>query len=141
MYSVGTLKTGGRRFKSFLRNCFCIWPKRIHPVSFPFWFIAWLKKCFQRDNTHDCQIMINHWTSIARTSQKTCANFCNCFVFLYQANDRKNKLTDSYDLQRYLSDYRDLMSWISSMKTLVCSDELAKDVTSAEALLERHQVK
>ncbi|XP_033642967.1 spectrin alpha chain, non-erythrocytic 1-like isoform X2 [Asterias rubens] len=56
-----------------------------------------------------------------------------------RANDRKNKLTDSYDLQRYLSDYRDLMSWISSMKTLVCSDELAKDVTSAEALLERHQ--
>ncbi len=56
-----------------------------------------------------------------------------------RANNRKNKLTDSYDLQRYLSDYRDLMSWISSMKTLVCSDELAKDVTSAEALLERHQ--
>ncbi|XP_022101019.1 spectrin alpha chain, non-erythrocytic 1-like isoform X4 [Acanthaster planci] len=56
-----------------------------------------------------------------------------------RANDRKNKLTDSYDLQRFLSDYRDLMSWISSMKTLVCSDELAKDVTSAEALLERHQ--
>lgn len=36
--------------------------------------------------------------------------------------------------------YRDLTSWINSMMTLVSSDELAKDVTGAEALLERHQV-
>ena len=47
---------------------------------------------------------------------------------------------DSYDLQRFLSDFRDLMSWTNGMKTLVASDELAKDVTGAEALLERHQV-
>lgn len=52
---------------------------------------------------------------------------------------RKEKLLDSYDLQRFLSDYRDLMSWISSMKGLIASDELATDVTGAEALLERHQ--
>jgi spectrin alpha len=31
------------------------------------------------------------------------------------------------------------MSWISSMKGLIASDELANDVTGAEALLERHQ--
>lgn len=36
--------------------------------------------------------------------------------------------------------YRDLTSWINSMMSLVSSDELAKDVTGAEALLERHQV-
>ena len=42
---------------------------------------------------------------------------------------RKEKLLDSYDLQRFLSDYRDLMSWISSMKGLIESDELATDVT------------
>jgi len=35
---------------------------------------------------------------------------------------------------------RDLMSWIKSMMALVSSDELAKDVTGAEALLERHKV-
>ena len=52
---------------------------------------------------------------------------------------RKEKLLDSYDLQRFISDYRDLMSWISSMKGLIASDELANDVTGAEALLERHQ--
>merc|ERR1719209_228743 len=32
---------------------------------------------------------------------------------------RKEKLLDSFDLQRFLSDYRDLMSWISSMKGLI----------------------
>ncbi len=56
-----------------------------------------------------------------------------------KATLRKEKLLDSYDLQRFLSDYRDLMSWISSMKGLIGSDELATDVTGAEALLERHQ--
>ncbi|KAK6636692.1 hypothetical protein RUM43_010354 [Polyplax serrata] len=56
-----------------------------------------------------------------------------------KANNRKEKLLDSYDLQRFLSDYRDLMSWITSMMGLVSSEELANDVTGAEALLERHQ--
>ena len=56
-----------------------------------------------------------------------------------KANLRKVKLLDSYDLQRFLSDYRDLMSWVSSMKSLICTDELATDVTGAEALLERLQ--
>lgn len=57
-----------------------------------------------------------------------------------KANNRKEKLLDSYDLQRFLSDYRDLMAWINSMMGLVASEELASDVTGAEALLERHQV-
>jgi len=57
-----------------------------------------------------------------------------------KADARKVKLLDSYDLQRFLSDYRDLTSWINSMMALVSSDELAKDVTGAEALLERHQM-
>jgi len=46
---------------------------------------------------------------------------------------------DSYDFQRFLSTYRDLTGWVSSMQALVSSDELAKDVGSAETLLERHQ--
>lgn len=57
-----------------------------------------------------------------------------------KANLRKEKLLDSYDLQRFLSDYRDLMAWINSMMSLVSSEELANDVTGAEALIERHQV-
>ncbi|XP_059141379.1 spectrin alpha chain-like isoform X3 [Physella acuta] len=57
-----------------------------------------------------------------------------------KADARKVKLLDAYDLQRFLSDYRDLTSWINSMMALVSSDELARDVTGAEALLERHQM-
>lgn len=71
-----------------------------------------------------------------------------------KSNSRKDKLLDSYDYQRFLSDYRDLMQWIgeaismrpsmansiaAGMNQLVASDELANDVTGAEALLERHQ--
>lgn len=56
-----------------------------------------------------------------------------------KANNRKEKLLDSYDYQRYLSDYRDLQQWIATMNQLVSSQELANDVTGAEALLERHQ--
>lgn len=56
-----------------------------------------------------------------------------------KANNRKEKLLDSYDYQRFLSDFRDLMQWTSAMNQLVSSDELANDVTGAEALLERHQ--
>lgn len=77
-----------------------------------------------RDNTYMKQREINEeWTQLT-----------------LKANSRKEKLLDSYDLQRFLSDYRDLMSWINSMMGLVSSDELASDVTGAEALLERHQV-
>uniref|UniRef100_UPI00358EF662 spectrin alpha chain, non-erythrocytic 1 isoform X2 n=1 Tax=Myxine glutinosa TaxID=7769 RepID=UPI00358EF662 len=56
-----------------------------------------------------------------------------------RANERKNRLSDSHDLQRFLTDFRDLMSWMNGIRGLVSSEELAKDVTGAEALLERHQ--
>ncbi|CAG2257396.1 SPTA [Mytilus edulis] len=52
-----------------------------------------------------------------------------------QINEQWNTLTARF-LELF---FRDLTSWINSMMTLVSSDELAKDVTGAEALLERHQ--
>ncbi|OUC44771.1 spectrin repeat-containing domain protein, partial [Trichinella nativa] len=55
-----------------------------------------------------------------------------------KANNRKEKLLDSYDYQRFLSDCRDLQRWNNNTMVLVNSDELANDVTGAEALLERH---
>lgn len=58
-----------------------------------------------------------------------------------KANNRKEKLLDSYDLQRFLNDHRDLMAWMNSMLGLVTSTELASDVTGSEALIERHQVR
>ncbi|CAH3114647.1 unnamed protein product [Porites lobata] len=56
-----------------------------------------------------------------------------------QAAARKGKLRDSYDYFNFLNEFRDLMSWINGIMALVTSDELAKDVASAEALLDRHQ--
>ena len=49
------------------------------------------------------------------------------------------KLVDSYDFQRFLERYRDLMAWLSSIQALVSADELANDVGGAERLLERHK--
>ena len=56
-----------------------------------------------------------------------------------QAAERRANLEDSYYLHRFLSDYRDLISWIHDMKTIISADDLAKDVAGAESLLEKHQ--
>ena len=56
-----------------------------------------------------------------------------------KASQRRQLLDDSYQLHRFLSDYRDLVSWVHDTKTVIAADELAKDVAGAEALLERHQ--
>lgn len=55
-----------------------------------------------------------------------------------KADARKAKLIESYDYQSFMAHFRDLTSWINSMITQVSSEELAKDVPGAEALLERH---
>ncbi|KAI2810972.1 Spectrin alpha chain, non-erythrocytic 1 [Blomia tropicalis] len=53
--------------------------------------------------------------------------------------NRRIKLEHSLLLHQFLSEYRDLISWIHDMKAIISSDELAKDVAGAEALLERLQ--
>lgn len=85
------------------------------------------------------RLMQTHPESAEQTYEKQCEINKEWAQLTEKANARKEKLLDSYDLQRFLADYRDLMSWINSMMTLVSSDELASDVTGAEALLERHQ--
>uniref|UniRef100_A0A8C8E5P8 Spectrin alpha chain, non-erythrocytic 1 n=1 Tax=Otus sunia TaxID=257818 RepID=A0A8C8E5P8_9STRI len=55
------------------------------------------------------------------------------------AAERHSRLNDSYRLQRFLADFRDLTSWVTEMKALINADELANDVAGAEALLDRHQ--
>ena len=55
-----------------------------------------------------------------------------------KAAERKQRLADAYRLQTFLSDYRDLMNWYNEMSAVMSTDEVAKDVSSAEALLERH---
>jgi len=62
-----------------------------------------------------------------------------CVLSHVQAAERRANLEDSYYLHRFLSDYRDLISWIHDMKTIISADDLAKDVAGAESLLEKHQ--
>uniref|UniRef100_A0A182FBJ8 Uncharacterized protein n=1 Tax=Anopheles albimanus TaxID=7167 RepID=A0A182FBJ8_ANOAL len=56
-----------------------------------------------------------------------------------KAQQRKEKLLESYDLQRFLSDYRDLSAWVGFMIGPANSGELANDVAGVEVLIERHQ--
>lgn len=74
-----------------------------------------------------------------------------CFVYpaseLHFNHESSTSILSLF-LSPFLSSYcfslslmsRDLMSWINGIRGLVSSEELAKDVTGAEALLERHQV-
>ena len=58
---------------------------------------------------------------------------------LEQKSDEKRKrLIDSIKLQRLLSDWRDLVTWLSEMTNVMSGEEMAKDVSGAEALIERH---
>ena len=52
---------------------------------------------------------------------------------------RKEALLDSYDFQRFMTDYKDIECWIEQVKTLINEGELATDVPGAEALIDRHQ--
>ena len=59
---------------------------------------------------------------------------------LKQKSAERRKLLDAnYKMQKFLTDYRDIISWIELMKTVINSEDLAKDVAGAEILLERHQ--
>ncbi|RNA32314.1 spectrin alpha non-erythrocytic 1 [Brachionus plicatilis] len=55
-----------------------------------------------------------------------------------KAEQRRQKLLNSYKVQHFLSDYRDLINWYTEMSNVMSSEEQAKDVSQAEALLERH---
>merc|ERR1712223_1825139 len=58
--------------------------------------------------------------------------------FQSKISKRKEKLQDSYDFQKLSADYRDMISWISSVKELIVSEELEYNVTGSKALLQRH---
>ena len=60
-------------------------------------------------------------------------------ILKQKAQLRKEGLDRSYNRHRFLADYRELCEWMRGMKVLISSNELAKDVAGAEALLETHQ--
>ncbi|XP_014672524.1 PREDICTED: spectrin alpha chain-like [Priapulus caudatus] len=60
-------------------------------------------------------------------------------ALLAQTEQKKSKLVESENLQSYFSDFRELMAWINEMMAIITSDELARDVPGAEALIEKHK--
>ena len=63
----------------------------------------------------------------------------NWEAFCDKADERKARLADSLQYQKFLSDGRDLLSWYQKMGRMVMANELAKDVPAAERQLEVHQ--
>ncbi|XP_076180788.1 spectrin beta chain, non-erythrocytic 5 kst isoform X2 [Ptiloglossa arizonensis] len=57
---------------------------------------------------------------------------------LEKAAQRRSKLSQAEQLQSYLGEYRDLISWINEMVAKVTAPDLARDVPGAEALISRH---
>ncbi|BFZ07506.1 hypothetical protein BsWGS_10543 [Bradybaena similaris] len=54
------------------------------------------------------------------------------------SDSRKAKLAESYKLQKFLADARELINWSNDMINKMNSQELAKDVTEAENMLQMH---
>ena len=63
----------------------------------------------------------------------------NWELFCEKADERKVRLTDSKQYQKFLSNARDLLTLYQKMNRLVMADELAKDVQGAEKQLEIHK--
>ena len=56
------------------------------------------------------------------------------------AGYRKKKIQENLQLQQFIADYNDIMSWLDMMERIVANDDLGYDETSAETLLKKHKV-
>lgn len=54
-------------------------------------------------------------------------------------NCRKERLNESYSLQKFNFDLKELEQWVNNMQTRMTSGEIAKDIPEAEAMMELHQ--
>ncbi|KAH9509152.1 hypothetical protein Btru_049222 [Bulinus truncatus] len=54
------------------------------------------------------------------------------------SDSRKAKLAESYQLQKFLSEARELINWSNDMINKMSAKELAKDVSEAENMLQMH---
>lgn len=60
-------------------------------------------------------------------------------VLLGHSRQRGEKLGQAEKLQAYFDEYRELMAWLNETVARITSDDLARDVAGAEALLTRHR--
>ncbi|KAM7448230.1 hypothetical protein ABFA07_003643 [Porites harrisoni] len=53
---------------------------------------------------------------------------------------RKKKIQENHQLQQFIADYNDIMSWLDMMERIVANDDLGYDEASAETLLKKHKI-
>lgn len=56
------------------------------------------------------------------------------------AGYRKKKIQENLQLQQFIADYNDIMSWLDMMERIVANDDLGYDEASADVLLKKHKV-
>ncbi|KAJ7388705.1 hypothetical protein OS493_036144 [Desmophyllum pertusum] len=56
------------------------------------------------------------------------------------AGYRKKKIQENLQLQQFIADYNDIMSWLDMMERIVANDDLGYDETSSDALLKKHKI-
>ena len=56
------------------------------------------------------------------------------------AGYRKKKIQENLQLQQFIADYNDIMSWLDMMERIVANDDLGYDEASTETLLKKHKV-
>lgn len=54
---------------------------------------------------------------------------------------RKKKIQENLQLQQFIAEYNDIMSWLNMMERLVANDDLGYDEASTDALLKKHKVR
>ena len=53
---------------------------------------------------------------------------------------RKKKIQENLQLQQFIAEYNDIMSWLNMMERVVANDDLGYDEASTDALLKKHKV-
>lgn len=75
------------------------------------------------------------------TIQSRMLSIQNKWRSLYDvAGYRKKKIQENLQLQQFIADYNDIMSWLDMMERIVANDDLGYDEASADVLLKKHKV-
>ena len=98
-----------------------------------------LEKGLDQLNSEAERLSESYQDSAAHIEERFNSVICNWELFCEKADERKVRLTDSLQYQKFLSNARDLLTLYHKMNRIVMADKLAKDVQSAEKQLEIHQ--
>ena len=97
--------------------------------------LLWFQK-LERRSAHLCRKYPDNGVQIQEKQKEALDNWERLEDL---ADARKIKLSESYQLHKFLTDSREQNDWCEKMMQMMTSGELAKDVLEAEEQLEMHQ--